>query len=175
MPVTIHQVAEVAGVSIATVSRVLSHSGHTVNAETCQRVIEAAHELGYRANQSARGLRTDRSSLIAIIADDIVSPFTPIIIRGIEDYLKPSGYFCLIINANADPIQERAAICDLSNHALAGYIFVESWSRSDADELDLADRQAVFVHRLFSDPYRLSVIPDERYGANIWRWHICSV
>ena len=72
MSVTIRDVAEAAGVSIATVSRVLNHKDHPVSDETRQRIFMLADEMGYRPNLAARSLRTDRSATVGIIADDII-------------------------------------------------------------------------------------------------------
>src|SRR5512139_2858401 len=93
MPVTLLELARAAGVSVSTVSRALNNSGNAVNKETRDRIQRLAQELGYRPNLMARGLRIDRSFTVGIIVDNIVSPFTPIIIRGIQDYLKRYKYF----------------------------------------------------------------------------------
>ncbi len=61
MPVTLHELAKVAGVSISTVSRVLNPGNHPVNEETRQRILALAEELDYRPNLVARSLRIDRT------------------------------------------------------------------------------------------------------------------
>ena len=88
MPATLEQLAKIAGVSVSTVSRALNNSKHTVNEETRQRILTLAKQLGYRPNLVARSLKTERTHTIGIIVDDIVSPFGPVITRGIQDYLK---------------------------------------------------------------------------------------
>jgi DNA-binding LacI/PurR family transcriptional regulator len=77
MPVTLHEMAKIAGLSVSTVSRSLTNSDHHVKEETRQRIIKLAQELGYRPNLVARSLRTDQTCTVAIIADNICSPFTP--------------------------------------------------------------------------------------------------
>jgi len=67
---------------------------------TRKHILSLASELGYRPNMVARSLKTDRTYTIGIIVDSIVSPFTPLIIRGIQDYLKIHNYFSVIINAD---------------------------------------------------------------------------
>ena len=120
----------------------------------------------------ARGLRTDRTHAIGVITDDITSPFSPLIIRGIQDRLKEAGYTCVIVSADWDPDIEREAIHDLVSRSIDGVIFVESWHRSANETLDLAGRPYVFVHRQFDAGYRYSVAPDEVYGAKLAVQHL---
>src|SRR5690348_13302511 len=106
MPVTLEELAKAAGVSTSTASRALTPGPHAVNKATRERILALAQELGYRPNLIARGLRTERTCTVGIIVDNIVSPFSPIIIRGIQDYLQEHGYFSIIINADFNPQNE---------------------------------------------------------------------
>jgi len=175
MPVTIRDVAEAAGVSIATVSRVLNNIDHPVGAETRRRILACAENLGYRPNLAARSLRTDRSATVGIITDDITSPFATKIIRGIQDRLRQAGYLCVIISADWDPDAEREAIHDLVSRSIDGIIFSETWHHTAADLLDLATKPYVFVHRQFAAPGQYSTIPDERYGVHLVMTHLISL
>src|SRR5262245_58425883 len=123
MPIKLEQLAQAAGVSPATASRVLSNSKHPVSARTRQRILTLAQDLDYRPNMVARSLRTDRSHMIGIIVDNICSPFTPIAIRGIQDHLQDLGYSGVVINANWDPSSETEAIHDLISRSMDGVIF----------------------------------------------------
>src|SRR5256885_13224124 len=98
MPVTLEQLAQVADVSVSTDSRALNNSDHAVNEETRKRIRTLAKQLGYRPNIMARSLKTDRTRTIGIITDNIISPFTPAIIRGIQDQLKAYEYFSVVMN-----------------------------------------------------------------------------
>jgi LacI family transcriptional regulator len=175
MPVTLHELAKAAGVSISTVSRVLNNSKHPVNETTRQQILSLAQELGYRPNMIARGLRTDRTSMIGIIVDNVCSPFTPIIIRAILDHLKMYKYSSVVINADWDPEAETEAIHDLISRSIDGVMFVESWLRGPNPTLDLANKPYVFVHRLFSGSCRNSVIVDDRYGARLAVEHLARL
>ena len=126
MPITIREVADAAGVSIATVSRVLNHKAHPVGEATRQRILSLAEEMGYRPNQAARSLRTERSSTIGVVTDNIDSPHTTTIIRGIQDRAKQDGYICVVISAEWDPQIEREAIRDLTSRSIDGIIFAET-------------------------------------------------
>lgn len=165
MHVSLTDVARVAGVSVATASRVLTGVDHPVAATTRQRVMAAAQTLGYQPNLLARGLRTERSNTIGVIADDLISPFTPPILRGIQDFLKTVGYLALIINSDWDPVIERDGIRTLLSRAVEGVIFVESGHLAPTAELEASDKPYIYVHRLFGAPVRNSVVPDDYGGA----------
>lgn len=175
MPITLNELAKAAGVSVSTVSRALTASEHPVNQETRQRILTLARELGYRPNMMARSLKTDRTSTVGIIVDNIVSPFTPLMIRGIQDYLKEYRYFSVIINADWNPEAETEAIHDLISRSIDGIIFVESWLRDASLTLDLANKPYVFVHRLFGGADRNSVSVDDTAGGKLATEHLLGL
>src|SRR5688500_16971210 len=113
MSITLEDISKATGFSVPTVSRVLSNSRYPVNAATRQRILEVAQALGYRPNLSARSLRTERTFTIGILVDDIMSPFVPPIVRGIQDRLMEHGFSCLIVNSDWNPEIEHAAIENL--------------------------------------------------------------
>ena len=86
--VTIRDVADRVGVHPSTVSRVLNPATRgRITPEIVAKVNAVAAELGYRPNQTARGLRTNRTQTIGVLIPDITNPLFPPIIRGIEDGL----------------------------------------------------------------------------------------
>src|SRR5262245_64829913 len=100
MPVSLTKVAKVAGVSIATASRILAGVDYPVTNKTRQKVLKAAEDLGYRPNLIARSLRLEQTLTIGIIVENILSPFIPPIIRGIQAYLKRHDYFSITLDSN---------------------------------------------------------------------------
>lgn len=172
MPVTLTDVAKAAGVSVATASRAMSGSSHPMNEETRQRILQLAEELSYQPNLVARSLRTDRSQTIGLIVENILSPFIPPIIRGIQDTLKPEGYFSTIINSDYDPEIEIEAIHALNNRQIDGIIFVEPAHPSEDAFSQIARKPLVFVHRLFVSRSDNSVAPDEHAGARLAAGHL---
>ena len=84
MATSIKDVAREAGVSIATVSRVLNDID-VVNEDTKKKVLDAIKKLGYRPNIVARSLKTQRTKTVGILVPDISSGFYPEIVRGAED------------------------------------------------------------------------------------------
>ena len=116
-------VALKAGVSIATVSRVVNKSDHKVNPATRERVLEAIRELDYRPNALAKGLLMKKTMTIGIIIPDISNPYYAEIVRGIQDTADQAGYAVLI--HNTDGKQERIIrhIYILREKSVDGVIF----------------------------------------------------
>ena len=81
---TIRDVAKLAGVSLGTVSNVLNELP-TVSVENRERVERAIAQLGYRRNQAASQLRSNRSNAIGLVIPDITNPFYPEVARGVDD------------------------------------------------------------------------------------------
>ncbi|WP_438391551.1 LacI family DNA-binding transcriptional regulator [Caballeronia sp. DA-9] len=105
--ISISDVAQTAGVSVATVSRVLN--GHTnVREPTREKVLAAIAASGYRVNELARNLRTAESRLLLTMVPDFGNPFYSAIVRGIDSVARQNGYFMLLCDTGADPGRERS-------------------------------------------------------------------
>lgn len=100
-------VAQLAGVSQATVSMVLSGGSPAIPADTWERITEAAKQLGYVPNRAAQALRTNRTMTIACIVPDITNPFYPALIRGIQSITDRVSYDVLSVNTDGSPERER--------------------------------------------------------------------
>lgn len=98
---TISQVAEQAGVSVATVSRVVNQSG-TVAPETARKVLDAIQQLGYQPNVWGRNLRRGESRVMLVLVPNVSNPFYAPIIAGVEDRLSKDGYGSMLCITNAD-------------------------------------------------------------------------
>jgi LacI family repressor for deo operon, udp, cdd, tsx, nupC, and nupG len=91
----IYEVARRAGVSTATVSRVLSQP-EVVSPSTRSRVLRAVERLGYEPNAAAKNLRTLRTAKLLVTVPDISNPFFSLILRGIEEAAQREGYSVLL-------------------------------------------------------------------------------
>jgi len=100
-PATIHDVARRAGVSAATVSRVLAGIGNP-RPETVAAVTAAVDELGYRPSALARSLRVRRTRTLGLIVTDIGNPFFPELVRAADDAARARGYSILLGSAAYD-------------------------------------------------------------------------
>lgn len=121
--VTIDDVARLADVHKATVSRALNaQTRGQVNVETVKRVKRAAQQLGYVPNAMARGLRTNKSMTIGVIIPDLMNPIFPTIVRGVEFVLQAEGYTVLVANTDAHDDVEVAVFESLLQRRVDGFI-----------------------------------------------------
>jgi LacI family transcriptional regulator len=134
MAASIKDVAKEAGVSIATVSRVLN-SINVVNEDTKKRVEEAIEKLSYRPNIVARSLKTHRTSTIGIIIPDISSAFYPEIVRGAEDVANIYEYNIILCNTDLDPEKEMEYLNVLKEKMVDGVIYMSNSLESKTIEL----------------------------------------
>ncbi|MEZ5865734.1 MAG: dipeptide ABC transporter ATP-binding protein [Geminicoccaceae bacterium] len=123
MSASLSDVAKRAGLSLATVSRVLSGSSYPVSAATRERVILAAEEFGYRPNAIARALVRRMTNTIGVIVGDITDPYFAEIARGVEDVGSAHGFLTIVCNADRNPSAELAYFEMLLEHQAAGVMF----------------------------------------------------
>jgi LacI family transcriptional regulator len=120
---SIVEVAKRAGVSIATASRVLSQTAYPVADTTRRKVLRAAKELDYTPNPMARGLRSRRSHLIAVLVGDNTDPYFAEIMRGVEDVASEFGYLTIMCNSERKPERELHYLRILRDYRTDGILF----------------------------------------------------
>jgi LacI family transcriptional regulator len=120
--VTIRQVADEAGVSIQTVSRVINNR-YDVAQETRQRVQQAIHRLGYQPNAIARGLASRRSRTLGLIAFDFTDTFVMQMLTGAEQEARRSGYVIVLGRCEAPVNDEPRYLHLLTERHVEGIIF----------------------------------------------------
>ncbi|HEV8066007.1 MAG TPA: LacI family DNA-binding transcriptional regulator [Acidimicrobiales bacterium] len=108
-PPDIRNVAAAAGVSIATVSRVMSGRG-PVSQATRRRVLQAVELLGYSPSASARSLRTTRTQLIGVLVPDLANAVFVPFLRGVQHEAQQAGYSVLVVDAQRSKEIEAAAV-----------------------------------------------------------------
>jgi LacI family fructose operon transcriptional repressor len=121
MSAKIKDVAQLAGVSVATVSRVLSHA--SVSAPLKERVEQAVTQLGYRPNLSARRLRSQHSQTVGLVVSDIRNPFFTAVSRAVEDVAYRAGMRVILCNADEDPDKEAMYLRLMQEERVSGVIF----------------------------------------------------
>lgn len=141
---TITDVAQRAGVSTMTVSRVLNRSGYA-SEETRARVIAAAAELGYMPDGLARSLRVKRTQTLALILTDITNPFFTTVARGVEDAASAEGYAVIFCNTDESAEEEARYTQMLLERQVDGLLIVPAASTSRSIEAALGRGKPVVV------------------------------
>ena len=121
---TIYEVAKHAGVSTATVSRVMGGLPSSVSPDTRRRVLATIEELGYTPNAAAQTLRTHSSRTILVTVPDLANPFFAHILQGIEDAAQRDGYAVLIGDTQHEPAREERYARMLRQKEADGLIFL---------------------------------------------------
>lgn len=119
--VKIKDVAEAAGVSTATVSRVLANKPH-VSAKVKKRVMTVVKELNYQPNRVAQSLRSNTSKIIALVVADIENPFFQRVSRAVDDAAQEMGYNVILCNTDEDPVKEKKCLELLKVENVAGIV-----------------------------------------------------
>jgi LacI family transcriptional regulator len=170
MRTTIADIAKEAGVSKATVSRVLNEAAEGVGSETRLRVKEVMERLDFEPCGVARGLATGRSRSVGLVVPDIADPFFPLLIRGIEDALRGEGYGLFLCDSGLDIAMEKEQLRMLLEKRVDGVILSSTMSDCDC-QLDLLDRRGVpyvLLDRMIeARPRAAGVYVDNRKGARL--------
>ena len=147
----IKTVAEAAGVSVATVSRVLNGK-QTVARELADRVHEAATAVGYRPNVIARSLRTQSTKTIALVIPDISNPFFTSVARGVEDTAQRAGYSVLLCNTDEDRDKERDYLVVAEQAQVDGVVLSPHDRSTDITSLRRDGVPVVVIDRALREP-----------------------
>ena len=123
MPVTIYDVAREAGVSMATVSRVVNNNPN-VKPTTRKKVLEAIERLGYRPNAVARGLASKKTTTVGVVIPDISGAFFAEVARGIEDIANMYNYNIILSNSDTQKEKELRLINTLLEKQVDGLLFM---------------------------------------------------
>lgn len=143
--VSIIDVAKKAGVSIATVSRVINQNGG-YSRETEYRVRKTIEECGFTPNVNAIGLRTNRSNSIGVIVPDITNEFFARIIRELDAFLLKRHYSLLVCNSNEDYNLENMHIKGLAEKHVDGIIYI-SGQNEIAQINEIQNLPVVYIDR----------------------------
>jgi LacI family transcriptional regulator len=164
---TIYDVAREAGVSPATVSRVLN-GRVDVSPTLTARVRAAMAELDYRPNGVARNLRRRATTVWGLIISDIGNPFFTAVVRGVEDAALDAGYSLMLCNSDDDLEKERRYIEIALDEQLAG-IIVSPASEAETDLTALVERgiPVVAIDRVSARHDLDAVLADNARGARL--------
>lgn len=161
----IKDVAELAGVSPATVSRVLNGSP-SVGDEHKEKVLLAVEQVGYRPNRLASNLRKQRAGIIGVVVSDVENPHFSEMVRAVEDAAYRRGYRVLLCNTDEDPEKQASYLEVLADERALGVIVSSSDTAGSGIGrlLDLSIPVVAF-DRSVVDPGADAVVVDNTAGA----------
>src|ERR1019366_2515347 len=161
---TIKDVAQKAGVSVATVSYVLNDS-RKVRPATEQRVLWAAKELGYMPNMVARNLVVGRSSIVGLVVPDIGNPFFPEIMKAFQEEANLSGMEAIVMDTNHDPQRTRHVVERLLGLQVPGTAFLTTQVDGPVKEFVTKRRMsAVYLGFGAAGDHISNVVIEQRQG-----------
>lgn len=149
---TAKAVAERAGVSVTTVSRVMNNRDGDISADTRQRVIEAAAALRYRPSSLAAALRKGYTRTVGLVIPDIADAYFHQIARGLEDAAQEAGYTVVLCNTDRVAAKERSCIEALYDQNVDAVVFAGGGVDEDAH---LRDLPWDLMHVVTVGPHRL--------------------
>lgn len=173
---TIRDVAERAGLSPATVSKVLNDAPY-VSGEARERVLSAVAELGFRPNGVARSLRSKHTLTLGLITDDLEGEFTASMLRGVEDAASARGFSVFLCNSYGEAARERAHLEILLDKRVDGVILMSGYRVRErgAPALPLRGLPVVYLHQYTRDVPAACVLPDDRGGAELATRHLVDL
>lgn len=162
---TIYEVAALAGVSPATVSRVFN--GTRVTPEREARVRKAAAKLQFTPSRAARSLRRRSSEVIALIIPDIENPFFTSLARSIEDTAADAALSVVLCNTDDDVVKEKQYLQIAIAENMAGVIIVPASKRTDLSPLTSRGTPVVSVDRSSHRAHVDTVLLDNEASARL--------
>jgi LacI family transcriptional regulator len=165
--ITVQDVAREAGVSKATAARVLGGYGPT-SPTVREKVLAAAQQLGYQANELARSMTTGRSGTIGVIVGDVENPYFGQAVRGISDVATAAGFDVILANSGEDLEKERAAVRVFLGKRVDGLIITPAriTDSEHLEEVQQSGRPLVLLDRYIPSLDVDTVIADDRAAAS---------
>ena len=164
-PVSIHDVARVAGVSISTVSRALNAGSGSISEPMRRRVLEAASELKYSPNYFGRALRAQTTNTFALILSNIQNNFYAAVARELERLLNNKGFGMLLYASDERPDLQDRCLEDIRSRQVSGVFFLCAVPSAGLSEIARSDPIVLINRRVASLPTLRFVGIDDRAAA----------
>lgn len=163
---TMKTIADSLGVSVMTVSKAINNKPG-VSENTRQRILDAAREMGYVPNLTAKSLRSSRSGTLGVVLSDSSEMVTSKVLRAIEDTCFEHSYDVIVANTDHNPQRERNAVNTLMSKQIDGLIMVAPMlcTEADIESLRQYDKPIVFLMRKNDSVPLDSVINDNYLGG----------
>ncbi|MFC6088428.1 LacI family DNA-binding transcriptional regulator [Saccharothrix lopnurensis] len=160
--VTLQEVANSAGVSLATASRVLNGSTRQVSVELRERVVGAARQLGYLPNASAQALARNSSVLVGLVVHDIADPYFSSIAAGVTRVAEESGFVVVLGTTGRDPRREVELVNTLRAHRARAVVIAGSRTTDRAASARLSEEITAFT----AQGGRVACVSQAKLGAD---------
>ena len=175
MSVTIKDIARVAGVSHATVSRAL-HNHTAISPETTTRIKRIAGELGYLPSAAARTLKTNRSHALGVVLSAIDDPYFSQVLEGIEDVLQPRGYSLFLAASHHDEQRELAIVRAMLERQVDGVIICSPPFRGEhGHTFQEYGLPLTVINNQDAQDYQYSIYHDDLYGGRQVARHLLDL
>lgn len=143
MSITIKDIAKMANVSIATVSRVINNKAEGIRQDTRERILSIIKEYEYQPNTIARSMITKKTSTIGLVIPDIRNPFFPELVRGVEDFCKTKKYSVFLCNTDGDQKREKEYLNLLKEKNVDGIIYTYAYVGASKRLEDFIDKSKI--------------------------------
>jgi LacI family transcriptional regulator len=172
--ITMKDIAEKAGVSVNTVSRVLNNKPD-ISKQTRENVLRIAKELGYIKNITASSLRNNQTKIVGVILEDITNLFFAEVMKGMEAAARKYGYQLLLMNTQTDAKKQREAIQTLLERRVEGILITPTEDGlSDFERLSHINVPVVIVGRHIERLQLDEIHSDEVKGGYLATKHLLS-
>jgi DNA-binding LacI/PurR family transcriptional regulator len=171
---TMREVAQLAGVSIQTVSCVVNGTG-SISVDTRSRVLLAIEQLNYRRDPIARSMRTGQTLLIALLVLDITNPVLSIIASAVEAAAYREGYNVILYNVREDVQREHNYLENIANRMVDGLIIVNAIDREHTYTLLQGSQIPCVLVDCLTQPTLASVRVDNFQGAYLATQHLIEL
>lgn len=177
MRITMKKIAELAGVSVSTVSFIINNKDKHISQATRDRVNQVIAEHDYRPNMLAKGLMTNKSNTIGLLLPDITNPFYAQIAKGVEDVANEHGYTIFLCNSYNNTEKEMEYIKIMQERHVDGIILSQiNDANSEAlDYLTNSDMTYVFLDRYVGVEEKHAVFVDNKLGGCLAAEHLLSL
>lgn len=175
MPVTIKDIARVAGVSHTTVSRAL-RDHPSISALTTEKIKQLAHEMGYVPNTAARHLKTDQSKVLGIVVRRIDDIFFAEVLQGVEEKLQTEEYSFVLATSQRDPVREKSIVQAFSEQRVDGVILCSAQvTAAQRQQLKQFNVPVVHVNNWTSEQTDYSIQHDDVQAAAEMTRHLLAL
>jgi DNA-binding LacI/PurR family transcriptional regulator len=175
MPVTIKDIAKVAGVSHTTVSRALK-GHHSIGAETTARIRQLAKEMGYIPSAVAQSLLSHRTQTIGMVITTTADPFSVQIVGGVEQIAQMAGYSVFLSSSHNNSEREMAVVETFQRRRVDAIIVTSSRVGSlYSSRLDQIQIPIVLINNQEEGDYLYSVAVDDIHAAQMAVEHLIAL